>query len=638
MRILGISCFYHDAAAALLVDGKFAAAAQEERFTRTKHDPGFPKNAIDFCLDYANLKPEDLDAVAFYDKPFLKFERILMTALNEYPKGIFSFVPAMRTWLGQKLWIKQLIYEQLPSFNGPLYFPEHHMSHAASAFLVSPFRKAAILTVDGVGEWATATRGIGEKLDITLTHEIDFPHSLGLLYSAFTYYLGFKVNSAEYKVMGLATYGEPNYAQKILDNLIDVKQDGSFRLNMSYFAYPYAEVMTSPRFHDLFGGDPRPLESKPGKREMDLASSLQKVLEEILVRQALDLYNEHRTTNLCMAGGVALNCVANEQILKKTPFTDLFIQPAAGDAGGAVGAAAYVYHTLKRNPRRTPTAGGWKNAYLGPEYDDEQIKAFLDPLHFRYKKLPRSKLIHTIVDLIEAQQVIGLFRGRMEFGPRALGNRSILADARNPENQDRVNLKIKFRESFRPFAPSILEEDAEDWFDLPIPSPYMLLTALVKKGRVSPNHLVSGESGRGTNLRRSLGQANSLAGLISNNAIPKSNHLRSSKFPSRDQKNKVIPAVVHVDNSARIQTITKKDNPFYWEVINEFKRRTGVPVIINTSFNQRGEPIVESPKNAFNCFLRTDMDHLVMGSFLLNKQEMPQDLIENARQHTFELD
>jgi carbamoyltransferase len=578
MNILGLSCFYHDAAAALLKDGEIIAAAQEERFTRVKHDPDFPKKAINFCLKFGKLTSQDLDAVAFYDKPFLKFERILMTSIEHFPKGIFSFVPAMRTWLGQKLWIKQLIYEALPDYQGPIYFPEHHTSHAASAFLVSPFKKAAILTTDGVGEWATATRGLGQDLDINLTHEIRFPDSLGLLYSAFTYYLGFKVNSAEYKVMGLAPYGKPIYKDRILNNLIKVKNDGSFKLNLKYFAYPYALSMTSPAFHQLFDSDPRPLGSKPRQREMDLASSLQKVTEEIMLHLANDLYQTYKTKNLCMAGGVALNCVANGEILRKTPFENIFIQPAAGDAGGAIGAAAYVYHTLLRNPRNRK----WEHAYLGPEYSDQQIEKLLKQKKINYRRLKRKDLTDVITKLIVSQKIIGLFQGRMEFGPRALGNRSILADARNPENQDRVNLKIKFRESFRPFAPTALEEDAPDWFDLDVPSPYMLLVAQTKSRK--------------------------------------------------------IPSVTHVDNSARIQTINKNTNPFYWEIINKFKNHTGVPVIINTSFNQRGEPIVCSPQDALNCFLRTDMDYLAIGSFLVNKKDMPKSIIQKARQKTFALD
>src|SRR3989344_5366890 len=578
MDILGLSCFYHDSAAALIRNGKVIAAAQEERFTRIKHDERFPHHAVDFCLRFGKISASQLDAVAFYEKPFLKFERILLTALDNFPRGVFSFVPAMKIWLTQKLWIKQLIYEALAGYTGPIYFPEHHMSHAASCFLVSPFHKAAILTMDGVGEWATGSRGCGEVLDITLTDEIHFPHSLGLLYSAFTYYLGFKVNSAEYKVMGLAPYGKPVYTDKILSDLVDLKKDGSFKLNLSYFAYPYGLTMTSPAFHKLFDGEPMPQGAKPTQREMDIAASLQKVTDEIMVRAAADLYRMTRLKSLCMAGGVALNCVSNSEILKRTPFTDLFVQPAAGDAGCSIGAAAYVYHTLMRKPRRA----AFEHAYLGPSFEETEVRKFLSQTGVPFRRLSRGQLIQKIVDLVIEQQVVGLFQGRMEFGPRALGNRSILADARNPKNRDRVNLKIKCRESFRPFAPSVLEENAKEWFDLSLPSPYMLLVA--------------------------------------------------------QSKTKKIPAVTHVDGSARIQTVSQTTNPFFWEILSEFKRRTGVPVLINTSFNQRGEPIVCIPKDAFSCFLRTDMDYLVIGPFLVDKRDMPDALIKKARGEKFALD
>jgi carbamoyltransferase len=578
MYILGISCFYHDSAAALMHGGKIIAAAQEERFTRIKHDPDFPKNAIEFCLKYAKISAKDLNAVAFYDKPFLKFERLLMTSLDHFPKGVFSFTQSMKTWLSQKLWIKQTILEALSDFRGLLYFTEHHISHAASAFLVSGFDKAAILTVDGVGEWATASKGFGENSSINLTHEIHFPHSLGLLYSAFTYYLGFKVNSAEYKVMGLAPYGKPKYVQKIIDNLIDIKPDGSFKLNLKYFAYPYSLVMTSPAFHKLFNGPPKPLGSQPSQREMDLAASLQLVTEKIMLLNAKNLHKTYKSSNLCMAGGVALNCVANGKILRHTPFKNIFIQPAAGDAGGAIGAAAYVYHSLLKKPRKYKM----EHTFLGPEYSDKDIEKMLATKKVNSRPLKRSAMAQAVAKLIKNQKVIGLFQGRMEYGPRALGNRSILADARNPENKDRVNLKIKFRESFRPFAPSVLEEDMTKWFDINVPSPYMILVA--------------------------------------------------------QAKSKQIPSVIHVDGSSRIHTVNKKTNPLYWQIINQFKKLTGVPVIINTSFNQRGEPIVMTPEDAFNCFLRTDMDYLAIGSFLVKKLEMPQSLVNQARQLTFDPD
>lgn len=583
--ILGISCFYHDAAAALLQDGKIIAAVHEERFTRKRNDERFPESAIDFCLQFAQIRPRDVTAVAFYDKPFLKFERILTTALDTWPQGVASWVPAMREWLTKKLWIKSLIYDKLDDYNGPIYFPEHHVSHAASAYLASPYQKAAILTMDGVGEWATATRGFGTDAQMMLTHQIDFPHSLGLLYSAFTYYLGFKVNSAEYKVMGLAPYGKPKYAKKILDDLIDVKPDGSFRLNMEYFAYTYTLTMTNNRFNDFFGAPARPLGFKPTQEEMDIAASIQAVTDEIMVRSATDLYTTYKIPYLTMAGGVALNCVSNGKILTKTPMKNLFIQPAAGDAGGSVGAALYVYHQLqatshKRQEKRKHWT--WETCNLGPEYTNEQIDRFLKRQKIKYQRLSREKLIKKTVQLIKDQAVVGWFQGRMEFGPRALGNRSILADARNPENQKRVNLAIKFRESFRPFAPVVLEEKTTEWFKADWSDPYMLTVAQVKK--------------------------------------------------------KGVPAVTHVDNSARIQTVNKKQNSLYCEVIREFYRQTKTPILINTSFNQRGEPIVCTPEDAFLCFLRTNMDSLVMGSFILDKKDMPATLIEKAKEMKFEGD
>lgn len=581
--ILGVSCFYHDSAAALIKDGEVVAAAHEERFTREKHDERFPENAIKYCLKFANLSVDQLEAVAFYEKPFLKFERLLMTHLDVWPKGIVSWIPGMREWLTKKLWIKSLIYEQLDGYEGSIYFPEHHISHAASAFLPSPFEKAAILTMDGVGEWATATRGFGEGNEFRLTHQIDFPHSLGLLYSAMTYYLGFKVNSAEYKVMGLAPYGKPKYAKIIADNLIDIKPDGSFKLNLDYFAYPYALKMTSKKLDRLFGNiPPRRLGYKPEQREMDMAASIQKVTDEIMVRSARDLYKKYKTPNLCLAGGVALNCVSNGKILTKTRMKNLFIQPAAGDAGGAVGSALYAYHTLVKNEKRKVKRWQWQTCFLGPEYSNVEIEALLKRNRVKYKKLPKAKLIEKTARLIEQQKVVGWFQGRMEYGPRALGNRSILADARNPDNQKRVNLAIKFRESFRPFAPVVMEDKKSKWFDAFWADPYMITVCQVK---------------------------------------------------SDD-----IPSVTHVDNSARIQTVNEHQNQWYYEVIKEFYKRTGTGVLINTSFNQRGEPIVCSPKDAFMSFLRTNMDILVMGNFLLDKKDMPATLIKKARETEFEAD
>jgi carbamoyltransferase len=588
MYVLGISCFYHDSAACLVKDGKVIAAAHEERFTRVRHDENFPKEAVKFCLDFAKIAPQDLTAVAFYDKPFLKFERLLETYLSTWPKGILSWSKAMPVWLSKKLWIKSLIQDNLDGYEGEIYFPEHHLSHAASAFLVSPFDKAAILTIDGVGEWATAAKGVGQGTKITLTHQINFPDSLGLLYSAFTYYTGFKVNSAEYKLMGLAPYGQPKYAKLITDELINIKPDGSFKMNLKYFAYPYGLRMTNSAFHRLFGRNPTPAGQKPTDFEKDIAASIQAVTDEIMLRLTRSLYQETKLTNLCMAGGVALNCVSNGKILKDGKFKQLFIQPAAGDAGGALGAAEATYYVLKGPtlPRQGRTLRFRKrdwvfdSAFLGPEYSNAEIQKLLDKYKLKYKKLTLPQIIKTTAGLIENQKVVGWFQGRMEWGPRALGNRSILADARNPENQKRVNLAIKFRESFRPFAPVVLEDKMGGWFDATWTDPYMITVCQVKRGRK-------------------------------------------------------IPAVTHVDGSARIQTVNRDQNPLYYDVINEFYQRTGVPVLINTSFNRRGEPIVCSPQNALNCFLGTNMDYLVMGSFLLNKQDMPPKLLDQARAETF---
>lgn len=596
MYVLGISCFYHDSAATLTKDGRVIAAAHEERFTRKRHDESFPRYAIAFCLAQEKINVKDLSAVAFYDKPFLKFERLLETYFDTWPKGIFSWSKAMPVWLGKKLWIKSLIQENLEEYTGQIYFPEHHLSHAASAFLVSPFQEAAILTVDGVGEWATATKGIGKDTTITLSHQLNFPHSLGLLYSAFTYYTGFKVNSAEYKVMGLAPYGKPIYKQLILDNLIDLKSDGSFQLNMKYFAYPYGLTMTNNAFHELFGHNPTPTEQKPTVFEQNIAASIQAVTDEVMLRMTRQLYKETKLDNLCMAGGVALNCVSNGKILKDGKFKNLFIQPAAGDAGGAVGAAEVVYYALKGSalPKQGRALKRWKweHCYLGPEYSDEEIQQLLDRIKLKYKKLSRKKLVQTTAKLIIDQKVVGWFQGRMEWGPRALGNRSILADARNPENQKRVNLAIKFREGFRPFAPVVLEGKMKPWFDATWTDPYMLTVCQVKN---------------------------------------------NNKILHNREKSK-IPAVTHVDGSARIQTISREQNLLYYDVINAFYKRTGVPVLINTSFNRRGEPIVCTPENALDCFLGTNMDILVIGSFMLDRKNMPDKLIEEARKQTFSAD
>jgi carbamoyltransferase len=578
MNILGISAFYHDSAACLMQDGRIVAAASEERFTRKKHDHDFPINAARYCLRAGGITAADLDYVGFYDKPLLKFERILSTYLATSPRSYASFMKAMPLWLTEKLWTPHAIRKAL-DYEGPILFAEHHESHAASAFLVSPFREAALLTVDGVGEWATATLGTGRDRRIEIQREIRFPHSLGLLYSAFTYYLGFKVNSAEYKVMGLAPYGSPKYMRE-MERLIDIKEDGSFKLNMDYFAYDYGLTMTNGKFSELFGGPPRQPESKLTQRDMDIAASIQKVTETVMLRMAAWLQKETGMRHLCMAGGVALNCVANGRILREVPFADIFIQPAAGDAGGAVGVAALIWSThLGRERVHT-----WEHAYLGPEYSTDDIRTYLDGNGSRYTELERDALLDRTAELIEAQNVVGWFQGRMEFGPRALGSRSILADARNAANKDVVNLKIKFRESFRPFAPTVLEDKVSEWFELDRPSPYMLLVAQVRADR------------------------------------------------------RTIPSVTHVDGSARIQTVNRDQNALYYDLIRRFEARTGCPVIINTSFNVRGEPIVCTPHDAYLCFMRTNMDYLVMDRFVLDKRDMPPLREDVDWRHRFELD
>jgi carbamoyltransferase len=564
MNILGISGFYHDSAAALLCDGKLVAAAHEERFTRKRHDPDLPAHATRYCLEAAGIGVGDLDYVVFYDKPFIKLERMLMTYLATFPKSLPSFTKAIPVWMKEKLWVPSQIREKL-GFEGEVLFAEHHQSHAASAFLPSPFEEAAILTCDGVGEWATTTQGIGRGDSFELIHEIRFPHSLGLLYSAFTYYLGFKVNSAEYKVMGAAPYGKPKYAAKILEELVDLRDDGSFKLNMKYFAYDYGLTMTNERFARLFGHPRRDGESKMEEFHWDMAASVQHVTEEIVLRMVRDLHRKTGMKNLCMAGGVALNCVANGRIVREGPFEQLWVQPAAGDAGGALGAALFAYNAVLGKPR----ALRMDHAYWGPAYSDEAIRSYLDARGARYRTLPRNEMIfETARQMSEEQAVIGWFQGRMEWGPRSLGSRSILADARNRDNWKRVNLKIKFRESFRPFAPAVLAEKASDWFDIDRESPYMLLVCQVREGRE-------------------------------------------------------IPAVTHVDGSARIQTVTRDSHAEFYDLIHEFDRQTGCPVIINTSFNVRGEPIVCSPDDAYLCFMRTEMDVLVLGNQILLKAEQP---------------
>lgn len=585
-NILGVSCYYHDSAAALLVDGEIVAAAQEERFTRKKHDSSFPKHAINYCLQQGGLSHSDVEIVAFYDKPFQKFERILETYLQYAPKGLRSALKALPVWTKEKIWISEQLKDELGR-EKTYVFPEHHLSHAASAFYPSPFQEAVILTVDGVGEWATSTMCIGKGNDLEIIKEIKFPHSLGLLYSAFTYYLGFKVNSGEYKVMGLAPYGEPKYVNEIKDHLIDIKEDGSFFMDMEYFNYCVGLEMTSSKFHKLFGGLPRKPESKLEQKQMDLAASVQVVTEEIMLKMARYARQASGMKNLCLAGGVALNCVANGKILREQIFDKIWIQPAAGDAGGALGAAYLAWHQHLSKPRVANPTDSMKGAYLGPEYSDSDIRTFLDQNGYAYDSLNQQELVARVSDLIIDGKVIGWFQGRMEFGPRALGARSIIGDARSEEMQKNLNLKIKFRESFRPFAPIVMEEDVSDFFDLEEPSPYMLLVAQVAK-----SHLKQLE--------------NSAVGL------KKLYEIRSS-----------IPAVTHVDNSARIQTVSKKTNPLLHKLMADFKEKTGCSVLINTSFNVRGEPIVCTPEDAYRCFMRTNMDVLVLGKHVLVKENQP---------------
>jgi carbamoyltransferase len=586
MYILGISAFYHDSAACLIKDGEIIAAAQEERFTRKKHDYNFPVNAINFCLDFVGIKGDKLEFVAFYDKPFLKFERILETYLTYAPIGIKSFLKAMPLWIKEKIWMKELIKKEL-DYNGKILFPEHHVSHAASAFYPSPFKEAAILTMDGVGEWTTTSYGIGIDNRIELYKEIKFPHSLGLLYSAFTYYTGFKVNSGEYKVMGLAPYGEPKYKQLIYDHLIDVKDDGSFRMNMEYFNYCAGLTMTNKQFDKLFGGAPRKPESKLTQREMDLAKSLQEVTEEIVMKMGNQVFKETGSTNLVLAGGVALNCVANGRLLKEGPFKNIWIQPAAGDAGGALGAALSAWYGYLGNKRIPDEQSDSQfGSYLGPEYTDIDIENFIKNGNYQSQKLNEDELIRKVSDLLADEKVIGWFQGRMEFGPRALGSRSIIGDARSKKMQSVMNKKIKFRESFRPFAPSVLRENVSEYFDIDADSPYMLLVADIKSDR---RKIMSEEESK-------------LFG------IDKLNIVRSD-----------IPAITHVDYSARLQSVHKATNPKYHKLIEQFRINTGCAVIINTSFNVRGEPIVCTPEDAYRCFMRTDMDYLVMGNYLFDK-------------------
>lgn len=616
MKILGISAFYHDSAAALVVDGKIVAAAQEERFSRKKHDAGFPKHAVAYCLREGKLTFSDLDRVAFYDKPLLKFERLLETYLSFAPRGWRSFVAAMPVWLKEKLFLERLLRDELGKvarevgsepWSGPLLFPEHHFSHAASAFFPSPFQEAAVLTMDGVGEWSTTSFGIGRGSSLTLQADITFPHSLGLLYSAFTYYTGFKVNSGEYKVMGLAPYGEPKYVGLILTHLIDLKEDGSFRLNMDYFDYCTGLRMTNDRFHRLFGGEPRKPESELTQRHMDLARSIQDVTDLAVLCMARHVRKQTGMSNLCMAGGVSLNCVANGRLYRERVFDRLWIQPAAGDAGGAVGAALAAHYIHAGGLRRTSVhdPDGMEGSYLGPAYSQSQIEDFLDEHGYPYERLSDSTLLETVSDLLAKEAIVGWVQGRMEFGPRALGNRSILGDARSPRMQSVMNLKIKFRESFRPFAPAVLEERVGEYFELDQPSPYMLLVAPVRESRRVP---VSEED------RRLFG-------------IQRLNRPRSD-----------IPAVTHLDFSARIQTVSQATNPRFYALLRAFEAKTGYAVLVNTSFNVRGEPIVCSPADACRCFMRTEMDALALGNCLLRKEAQPRLEKDSDWRREFQLD
>jgi len=605
MYILGISAFYHDSAACLVKDGEIVAAAQEERFTRKKHDHAFPSNAIQYCLKESGIDGTELDFVAFYDKPFLKFERILETYLAFAPIGIKSFLKAMPLWIKKKLWIKELIKDEL-NYLGNIVFPEHHESHAASAFFPSPFQEAAFITLDGVGEWSTSSFGIGKDNQIELLADIQFPHSLGLLYSAFTYYTGFRVNSGEYKVMGLAPYGEPKYKNLIYDHLIDVKNDGSFKMNMDYFNYCAGLTMTNSKFHKLFGGLPRKPESKLTQKEMDLACSVQEVTEEIVMKMAKFVRKETGMKYLCLAGGVALNCVANGKLLRENIFDDIWIQPASGDAGGSVGCALFTWYQYLNNQRKSNDKSDFmQGAYLGPEFKNGSIESFLKKNEVSYETLTDEELPEKIADLIADKKVIGWFQGRMEFGPRALGSRTIIGDARSSDMQKTMNLKIKFRESFRPFAPSIRAENISDYFEIDRESPYMLLVANVQKDK---------------QVKMSEEQ-NSYFGL------EKLNVVRSE-----------VPAVTHVDYSARIQSVNEQTNPRFHQMLTKFNDKYGCPVVVNTSFNVRGEPIVCTPKDAYLCFMRTEMDCLIMGNYLLDKTEQKQLVGDSDWQSEFELD
>ena len=606
MYILGISAFYHDSASCLISNGKIIAAAQEERFTRKKHDSGFPKNSISYCLDEANIDPKKLDYIVFYEKPFLKFERLLETYLAFAPKGFKSFSASMPIWIKEKLFQKVMLINSLKEIfkneielEDKILFSEHHLSHAASAFYPSPFESAAVLTMDGVGEWTTTSLALGRGSELEVLKEIHFPHSLGLLYSAFTYYTGFRVNSGEYKIMGLAPYGKPVYVDVIKNNLIKINDDGSFNLNMHYFDYCTGLTMTNKNFNKLFGGPPRKSESEITQKEMDLAASIQAIAEEVVLKLAKDIQKNTNEKNLCLAGGVALNCVANGILLKEKIFENIWIQPAAGDAGGSLGAALTIWYKMLKNTRELPINPSKMNgAYLGPSYQNEEVKLLLDSCGATYHQYDKKELIELVAQQLSQEKAVGWMRGRMEFGPRALGNRSIIGDPRSPKMQKQLNLKVKYRESFRPFAPSVLREHVSNWFDLDIDSPYMLLVANVLKEKC---YEMSEED-------------NSLFGIEKLN-IPRSD----------------IPAITHIDYSARVQTVHSETNPTYHSLINKFYEITGCPVLVNTSFNVRGEPIVCSPEDAFKCFMGTELDLLVIEDFVLLKNEQNQNLKEDYK-------
>jgi len=613
VKIIGISAYYHDSAACLLIDGELIAAAQEERFTRKKHDPSFPDNAIDYCLDEANITLSEIDYVVFYDKPLVKFERLLETYLSYAPQGFRSFLLAMPIWLKEKLFLKTTLKRELSKLSGikekklpTLLFNEHHRSHAASAFFASPYDKAAVLCLDGVGEWATSSVWLGDGNQLDAQWEINFPHSLGLLYSAFTYYTGFRVNSGEYKLMGLAPYGEPIYVDLILDNLIDVKDDGTFRLDMRYFNYAVGLTMTNKKFDKLFGGPPRKSETDISQKEMDIARSIQVVTEDIVLKLANTIHKELSVDYLCLAGGVALNCVSNGRLLREGPFKDLWIQPASGDAGGAVGAALSVWYEYLNHPRKTDNkTDQMKGTYLGRSFSNEEIKTYLDSVNIKYTEIADEKLMPELASLLAKENVLGWFNGRMEFGPRALGGRSIIGDPRSQKMQSIMNLKIKYRESFRPFAPAIKYENVSDWFEMDTPSPYMLLVAQITQNK----HIKITDSEK------------KLFGIEKLN-IPRSK----------------IPAVTHVDYSARVQTVHKETNPRYYDLLDNFDKLTDCPVLINTSFNVRGEPIVYSPEDATRCFMRTEMDYLVMENILIDKKQQSNWEQDTNWKEEFELD